>query len=269
MLCTNAHDAMKSFTPMGRMRWFAACAAAVMTLGCGGGGNAGNEPLPPAPSGAIVSIAINSSAPTVFLGATETFSAVATYTSGATQTVTGGAWTSDAPAVVGVDGRGQVIGLANGEATISIDYQGVRGSKHIRVLPNYGGSWIGNYTVVSCTNTEGFADQNVCGNFNVGQTFQYRLQFTQTADVVSGLTAIGLIGSTTTSSTVNADGSLTFTPQVFVGTVQIDLTWHLTSVVPNVINGTVTQTWTDVTTPGQMVVEGALQSPTKQSASSR
>ena len=68
---------------------------------------------------------------------------------------------------------------------------------------------------------------------------------------------------------MNADGSLTFTPQVFVGTVQIDLVWHLTSVLPNVINGTVTQTWTDVTTPGQMVVEGALQSPTKQSAASR
>lgn len=254
---------------MGRMRWLVWCAAAIMTIGCGGGGNAGNDQMPPAPSGTIVSIAVTSSAPTLFLGATETFSAVATYTSGATQTLTGGAWTTDAPAVATVDGTGRATGVANGEVTISIDDQGVRGSKHVRVLPNYGGSWIGNYTVVSCTPTEGFADQNVCGNFNAGQTLQYRLQFTQTADVVSGLTIIGLLGSTTTSSIVNTDGSLTFMPQLFVGTVQIDLIWNLTSVLPNVINGTVTQTWVDTTTPGQMVVEGALQSPTRQSAVSR
>ena len=254
---------------MGRIRWWAGCAAAIVAIGCGGGGTAGNNQMPPAPSGTIVSIAVNSSAPTLFLGATETFSAVATYTSGATQTVTGAAWTTDAPSVAPVDSSGRVTGAANGEVTISVDYQGVHGSKHVRVLPNYGGSWIGSYTVVSCTPTEGFADQNVCASFNVGQTFQYRLLFTQTADVVSGLTGIGLLGSTTTSSTVNADGSLTFTTQVFVGTVQIDLVWNLTSVLPNVINGTVTQTWMDLTTPGQMVIEGALQSPTKQSAASR
>jgi hypothetical protein len=46
----------------------------------------------------------------VFLGATETFSAVATYTSGATQTV-GGAWTSDAR-VAGLTAAAEVIGVA-------------------------------------------------------------------------------------------------------------------------------------------------------------
>ena len=58
---------------------------------------------------------------------------------------------------------------------------------------------------------------------------------------------------------------MTFTTQIFVGTVEIDLVWKLTCTRANVINGAVTQTWTDAMTPGQMVIEGVLQSPTKQS----
>jgi hypothetical protein len=257
---------MTTFTRMGRVTWWVWCAA-IAAIGCGSSG--GNTQMPPAPSGTIVSIAVTSSAPTMFLGASETFSAVATYTSGATQALTAGAWTTDAPTVAQVDSAGRVTGVGNGEVTISFDYQGVHGATHIRVLPNYAGSWLGNYTILSCTPTEGFADQNVCNSFNVGQTFQYRLQLTQTADVVNGQTIVGQLGSTNATSTVNADGSLTLTPQVFVGTVKIDLVWNLTCVLPNIINGTLTQTWMDLATPGQMVIEARLQSPTRLSAASR
>lgn len=238
----------------------------IVTIGCGSSGSSdsNNNAMPPAPSGTIVSIAVNSSGPTLFLGASETFTAVATYTSGATQTLTTAAWSTDAPAVALVDSAGHVTTVSNGEVTIAADYQGMHASKHVRVLPNYAGIWIGNYTIVSCTPTDGFADKNLCGSFNVGQTFQYGLQLTQNADVVSGLTIIGLLGSSTTSGTVSTDGSLTLTPQIFVGTVEIDLVWKLTCAQANAIGGTVTETWTDTTTPGQMVIEGALQRPTRQ-----
>jgi len=238
-------------------------AAAIYAIGCGSSGGTNNA-APPAPSGTVASIAVNSSGPTLFLGASETFTAVATYTSGATQAVTGGAWSSDAPAVALVDSTGRVTSATNGEVTISVDFQGTRGSKKVRVLPNYGGNWLGNYTIVSCTPTDGFVDKNLCGNFNVGKTFQYGLQLTQNADVVSGLTLIGVLGSTTVSASVNADGSLTLTPQIFVGTVSIDLVWTLTCPQANAIGGTVTETWTDAATPGRMVIAGALQRPTKQ-----
>lgn len=238
----------------------------IVTIGCGSSGSSdsNNNAMPPAPSGTIVSIAVNSSGPTLFLGASEIFTAVATYTSGATQTLTTAAWSTDAPAVALVDSAGHVTTVSNGEVTIAADYQGMHASKHVRVLPNYAGIWIGNYTIVSCTATDGFADKNLCGSFNVGQTFQYGLQLTQNADVVSGLTIIGLLGSSTTSGTVSTDGSLTLTPQIFVGTVEIDLVWKLTCAQANAIGGTVTETWTDTTTPGQMVIEGALQRPTRQ-----
>jgi len=237
--------------------------AAIAATACGSSGD-NNNAAPPAPSGTIVSIAVNSSGPTLFLGASETFTAVATYTGGGTQTLTGGAWSTDAPAVAVVDSIGRVTTITNGEVTISVDYQGTHASKHVRVVPNYGGTWLGNYTIVSCTPTGGFVDKNLCGSFTVGQTFQYGLQFTQNADVVSGVTVIGLLGSTTTSATMNVDGSLTLTPQIFVNTVQIDLVWNLTCAQANAIGGTVTQTWTDTATPGQMVIVGALQRPTRQ-----
>ena len=242
-------------------RTAAAALVAITAIGCGS--NSTNA-MPPAPSGTIVSIAVNSSAPTLFLGATETFAAVATYTSGATQTLTGGAWTTDTPAVALVDSVGRVTTVTNGEATISVDYLGMHASKQVRVLPNYAGSWSGFYTIVSCTPTDGFAAKNLCDSFNIGQTRQYGLQLTQNADVVSGITIIGILGSTTASGTVNMDGSLTLTPPIFVGTVEIDLVWKLTCAQANAIGGTVTQTWTDLVTPGQMVIEGALQRPTKQ-----
>jgi hypothetical protein len=258
VVCTNAHDAMTSFTRMGRVTWFVWCAA-IAAIGCGSSG--GNNQPPPAPSGTIVSIAVTSSSPMMFLGVTETFSAVATYTSGATQAVTGGTWTTNAPAVAPVDAVGKVTAAGNGEATISVDYQGVHGSTHVRVLPNYGGNWAGSYTVVSCTQTEQI---DFCGSFNVGQTFPYQLLLTQNGDVITGQTAIGLLGSTTVSATINTDGSVTLTPQTFVGTVQIDYVWSLTCSQPNAIGGTVMQTWIDAATPGQMVIQGTLQRPTRQ-----
>lgn len=236
----------------------------IAATGCG----SDSSSLPATPSGSVVSVAVNSSAPTMFLGGSETFIAVATYSGGESQTVTGGAWSTDTPSVAQVEVQsGRVVAVANGNATISVTYQGLHGSKQIRVLPNYGGNWLGNYFIASCTQTEQFADQNVCGSFNVSQAFQYTLQFTQAADVVSGLTTIGLLGSTSSSSQVGADGSLAFTTQIFVGTVSINLAWALTSTQANVINGSVTQTWTDSTTTGQMVIVGNLQPPAKQSPS--
>jgi hypothetical protein len=237
--------------------------AAIAAASCGGsGGGASNAP--PAPSGTIVSITVNSSGPTLFLGSAETFTAVATYTSGATQTLIGAAWSTDAPAVAFVDSAGHVTTVANGEVTISAEYQGTRGSKRLHVVPNYGGTWVGNYTIDSCTQTEGFADKDLCATFAVGQTFQYHLLLTQNADVVTGSTAIGLLGSTTVSSTIGSDGSLTLTPQTFVGTVKVDFVWNLTCPQPDAIGGTVTDTWVDAATPGQMVIQGTLQRPTRQ-----
>jgi hypothetical protein len=218
-------------------------AVAMIAAACGSGGGT-TTASPPAPSGTVVAIAVGSTGPTVFLGTPETFTAVATLSTGATENLAVGAWSSSAPSIAIVEtGTGKVTSVANGEVTVSVDYQGVRGSKTVRVVPNYGGNWFGMYVVTSCTQTDGFSDTNVCSGFPVGQTFQYGLQFTQTADVVSGRTTIGLLQTTDFTASIALDGTMSFTATVFVGTLKIDVLWNLASTQPGIITGSLAQNW--------------------------
>ncbi|MFI5178312.1 MAG: hypothetical protein ACHQO8_07105 [Vicinamibacterales bacterium] len=248
----------------------AVCVIGAIIAGAGCGSSGGGTTLPPAPSGTVVSIQVNSQGPTIFLGAPETFTAIATYSSGGTQAITGGLWGTDNPAIAIADATGKVIPQGNGNVTVFVDFQGVRGTKAMRVLPSYAGTWLGNYTVASCTQTGGFADQNLCAQLSPGQVAGFFFQFAQVADTLSGYTGLGQlpIGSTTFTASVALDGSVSFTTQLFVSTLEIDMAWSLTSVVAGVINGTVTETWQDSATPGQMVVVGNIQPPTRQAAAS-
>ncbi len=105
-----------------------------LAAGCGNGSSGGSATPAPNPSAAITAIEVKSSGPTLFLGTPETFTAVATLSTGATTTLSLVAWSTSAASVATVDARsGRVLGVASGEVTISVEYQGVRGSKAIRV----------------------------------------------------------------------------------------------------------------------------------------
>ncbi len=238
-------------------------ALVMIVAACGSGG--GTTTTPPAPSGTVVAISVSSSGPTVFLGIPETFTAVATLSTGATENLAVGAWSSSAPSIAVVEtNTGKVTSVANGEVTVSVDYQGVRGSKAVRVVPNYAGNWFGMYVVTSCTQTDGFADTNVCSGFPVGQTFQYGLQLSQTADVVSGHTTIGVLQTNEFTANVGLDGAMSFTATVFVGTLKIDVLWNLASTQPGIITGSLAQNWQDQSMAGEMDVAGSLRPPTRQ-----
>ncbi|HUL74583.1 MAG TPA: hypothetical protein VLT86_15850 [Vicinamibacterales bacterium] len=261
---------MRAMRSWGRM--MSVAGALTLAIACGSSGGTGATVLPAVPSGTVVSIQVNSQGPTVFLGAAETFTAIATYSSGGTQTITNGTWSTDMLTVaVAEASTGKVTGVGNGDVTVSVDFQGVRGSKTIRVLPNYTGTWLGSYTVASCTPTDGFADQTFCAQLTSAQPGPgFFFQFAQTADTLTGYTGLGQvpIGSTPFTSSIAADGSVSFTTQLFVATLEIDMTWSLTSVVPGIINGHVTETWQDSTITGQMVVEGTIIPPSRVAAAS-
>jgi hypothetical protein len=262
---------MKNFRGVGRISpglrpAVVLIASSVLLLaGCGKSGGSGSSTPPPpsAPSGTVVSIAVNSSGPTMSLGASEGFTAVATLSDGSTVPLGVGTWSSDTPDVLLVDSTGTVIALKNGQATISLSYQNVRGSKTVRVVPNYAGVWSGKYTVTSCVQTEGFIDTNLCAQFPVGQEKPFAFQFSQTADVLTGQTALGQLGSTTFTANIESDGSVSFTTSTFFGTSIINSEWHLFSTQAGTIGGTVTQTWQDQNTTGEMDVVGGLSPPTK------
>ena len=245
--------------------WVVALTA--LGAGCGGGGST----LPAAPSGTVVSIAVASSGATIYMGASEVFTAVATYSSGGSETIRTGAWSTDAPSIATVElGTGKVTGVGSGNVTVSVDYQGVRGSRTVRSQPNYSGVWNADstlpnmgYTVTSCDQTEGFADANVCSNFT-GKTLPFAFQFSQTVDVLSGNTILGQVGTTNFTSTVQLDGSVTVISQAFLGTtIEIDVEWDLICKQAGTIGGTMTQTWQDQATTGRMIVKADLHPPTR------
>lgn len=100
-----------------------------------------------------------------------------------TAPVTGCSWGGDAPNVLSVNaGTGQITGMASGEVTVWCDYQGVRGTKRLRVLPNYGGVYLGSYSVSGCNHSRIFDAANWCGSFNTGRALPLRFDFSQTTD---------------------------------------------------------------------------------------
>lgn len=241
----------------------------VVTGGCGGGNN-GSTPPPIAPSGTVVSITVSSGGSSVYLGGVETFTATATLSTGGTQSLLVGTWSTSSAAIATVDSAtGKVTGVANGTVTISLDYQGVRGSKSVRVVPFYAGNWAGSYIVSGCTQAQGFSDTNQCSNFPIGKSLQYGLQLAQAFDVVSGTTNIGLIGMSGDTETIQPDGSVNLTTNAFAGTTTIVASWTLISQSAGVLGGTLSQHWTDSVITGSMDITATLNPPTRLSAVGR
>jgi hypothetical protein len=240
-------------------------AALGLLSACGGGG--GTTPTPtPTPT----SITITSTGASLYLGATETFTATLTLSNGTTQAVTGGAWSSDATAVATVGAStGAVLGVANGEVTIIVDSQGVRGTKRIRVVPKYQGIWSGTYTVNSCVQTGDFVAEDLCGTpFNVGNTLSAAINFfTQSVAALTGQTLVGSLFSESFTATVAANGTLSFQVNAPIPdtAVRVAQAWQLNITQAGQLTGTVTQTVTEPTLTGQAVAVSTLSTFTQSS----
>ncbi len=221
---------------------------AVGSVACGGGGSS----TPTAPSPTTTSITVNFTGTQLFLGATETFTATATLSNGTTQNVTTGTWGTDAPSVATVTPAGAVTGVASGEVTVFVDFQGVRGTKRITVRPNFQGNWVGSYSVTGCNPTGAWV--SFCDNFSNGRVLPLRLNLTQSGATVSGRTALGTLLSDNFTASISTSGVLQIVATYRDGTLTIDQVWTLHSTVPTRITGTLTQTWRDSGFSGQMVV---------------
>lgn len=222
-----------------------------------------------APSGAApttTSVTVVSSSGQVFLGASEVFTAIAVLSNGTQSPAVGGTWSTDAPAIAAVDSpTGRVSGATSGNANISIDYQGKRGTKGIRILPNYQGQWGGTYTVNSCVDTDQFLSTGFCASvFTAGSVLPLAFLFSQTNGSLSGLAALGSIVSSTGTSAISNDGSVVLTMNAALGTTTIVETWTLNIVQAGHLQGTVHVVVTDTTVPGSATIDATLGSTTPQ-----
>src|SRR4051794_5376309 len=159
-------------------RWWLVCLA--LATGCGGGASS----TPTAPAVPLVTRITISGSDLLLVGSSETFAAA--IESG---NVTVPRWSSDAPTVATVDLSGHVTAVGTGTATISADANGVRGTKLIRTLPNFAGSWRGGYQETACDADGEFV--HPCDSYWDLASGTTRMTLTQDGATVSGSFDIG------------------------------------------------------------------------------
>lgn len=118
----------------------------------------------------VTAIAVKPSTMSLKIGATEQFTATATYSDGSSADVTSTAtWTSSTPAFATVNATGRATAMAAGSSTISVALSGASGSATLTVLPKSltGISISPNTVSVQIGATQEF---NATGTYNDGST---------------------------------------------------------------------------------------------------
>lgn len=165
-------------------------------------------PAPAAPTVTSVTVTGLDAIRTEFFS---TFVATANMSNGTTQAATNATWSSDNTAVATVGASGEVSGIANGNATISATFNGVRGSKPVRIVANFGGDWSGTYRVAKCDESGGFRTLGWCSTVGVvGAVLPMSMSLSQSGpgrDQIGGTLALGAFGGNITGN-VTGDGRL-------------------------------------------------------------
>lgn len=232
-------------------------AAAALSSACGSSSSLGNA-LAPSGSVTLTSLTLTLNPPSVGSGVQAV--ATATFSNGSSTPIASG-FGSDTPSVATVTSTGGVTGVSIGDVTIFVDFQGSRASKKIRVLPGYGGTFSGTYTVSGCSETGGFVSTDPVQDFCTGTTGLVggiALQNTQSADLTT-LTGLFQLGSVvaTGSGTVSASGVMTYSGGALINgtTTRVDFrNWTSTAPALGRIAGSFELLFTDSTLTGQGVL---------------
>lgn len=140
------------------------------------------------------------------VGQSETLRAVASPEVSRALTAT---WTSDNPAVATVDARGQLAAVAAGAATIRATSRSLVATLTLIVVPDYAGTWIGQYRIVTCTRVSG-PGTDPC-RFVVGGSAPFELRLGQTGRAVTGtlsLSNLEIFSTGAVSGAVREDNTL-------------------------------------------------------------
>jgi len=182
--------------------WVVSAACALVLAACGGG----ESPSVTGPS-AGTSVTVSFPGGPVYIGSTTQFEAREALGNGTTRVPTSVAWSSDKLQVAAVSTGGVVSAIGAGEAMISAEVNGTRGSLLVRVLPDFGGAWSGTETVVSCVDSGQFSGFCSASQF-VGQAFFHESSFTQNMASVTGVLDAGDGTRATMTGTITVDGDL-------------------------------------------------------------
>jgi hypothetical protein len=159
--------------------------ALLTTVGACGGNGGGGPTTPSAPMPTLPGLSITPATDLIKIKASETFTANATFSDGSSRSVQA-TWGSDNLSLVAIDSTGRATGVAPGLATIYADYQGMRATRLLRVVPDYQGTWQGDFSVTGCRDEGDWT--GVCQQAPNGTLWALTLGITQTRDSVTGTT---------------------------------------------------------------------------------
>ena len=154
------------------MRFLSLLIPALLAWSCG------NSTGPGSPGADVLTI--TPAVDAVKVGSTVTLAAVVVSSDGTRRSVAA-SWSSDAPGVVAVSGDGRVSGISLGKSTIHAKFEALSADQPMRAVPDYGGTWSGDYLVVACTQVSG--NVAIC---RTGIVFPIRVVVTQDGASVSG-----------------------------------------------------------------------------------
>lgn len=95
-------------------------------------------------------------------------------------------WTSSNPNVMTIDAAGNATAVGVGASTITgTGDANQNATLTVQVVPIYQGNWVGNATVIACTDLAGFSANNYCAQ-NLGVARRVTLTLTQSGLSVTG-----------------------------------------------------------------------------------
>jgi hypothetical protein len=128
------------------------------------------------------------------------------------------------------------------------------------VIPQYGATWSGSYTVTGCTQTGDLVSANVCSNFPTGTVAPFTMTLAQTGTAITpGTFSLGGVAFVLQPATIASNGALALIGSATVTTVTIVTTWALTAPIV----GTQSQAWTTQGLTGQVTVTSVVGSTVK------
>ena len=177
------------------------CIAGTLTLAaCGGNSNPHSPSVEP-------SVTVSFPGGPLFISSSTQFEARETLRDGTTRLASSVGWSSDRPNVASVSPLGVVTAVSAGEATISADANGVRGSLTIRVFPSFAGDWAGRETAVTCVDSgelTGFCSLSRI----VGDVFLHSSSLTQSLASVTAVFRTNDDQRATMTGSITIDGEL-------------------------------------------------------------
>ena len=249
-------------------------AACLLALSCGGDSDGPSAPSPVTTSS--LSVTYPEDHGTIYIGDEVQFQATTSSSGSGAQAATNATWESDAPGVATVSSSGLVTAVSAGEATISADVPGGgRGSRRIRVFPEFHGHWEGDLNVTGITlppDWQELGEEDCNGLPDCASWIPLTADFTQdgatvTGSITSTFTAPPNYEWTVQSGTISIDGRLTLTSDEIAfrlpdDTVEIRarlMSWESRADTPGVMTGTAAVQYSSDALSGNAVLEGCLE----------